>query len=258
MLTVISPSKTLDFDPQSRVKKHTLPDLLDESESLIQVLRKFSPKQLQNLMGISANLAEENHGRYARWNTPFTTANAKQAALAFKGDVYEGLRADSFAAKDFQFAQKHLRILSGLYGVLRPLDLIQAYRLEMGVRLKTPQAKNLYQFWGGLITQRINNALAEQKGDNVLVNLASNEYFKSIQKNDLNARVIVPNFKEERDGELKMISFFVKKARGTMSSYIIRNRLTKADDAKSFDEDGYRFNKKLSSDEQWLFTRKSA
>ena len=256
MLALLSPSKTLDFSTQKRVTSHTAPELLEHSSILMQKLRRMSANQISKLMGISASLAEQNRERYQLWHTPFTPANSKQASLAFKGNVYEGLCADKFSAKDFQFAQKHLRILSGLYGVLRPLDLIQPYRLEMGTKLPTRRGKDLYAFWNHLLADTLNKVLDDQKGDKVIVNLASVEYFKAIDSKQLNGRIVVPSFKESKGSELKMISFFAKKARGTMAAYAIKNRITDVNDLRSFDEDGYRINKKLSTEDKWLFTRK--
>ncbi|MGI9286530.1 MAG: peroxide stress protein YaaA [Pseudomonadales bacterium] len=255
MLIVISPAKTLDFDTKAVTKVHTEPEFLDDSQALISELRTMSPPEVARLMGISANLGDLNFGRYLNWHTPFTPANAKQAALAFKGDVYNGLQAESFNSQDFKFAQKHLRILSGLYGVLRPLDLIQPYRLEMGTKLSNPGGANLYEFWGDKITTALNKKLKRNKSD-YLVNLASNEYFKAVKPKQLNADVLTPIFKDFKNGQYKLISFFAKKARGSMSAYIIKNKLTAVDDIKAFDIDGYRLNKKLSSEKEFIFTRK--
>ncbi len=254
MLITLSPAKTLDFSPQKLTKTHTTPRFLDDSQKLVDRLCKYSPIRLAKLMGISPKLAEENVERYAAWQTPFSPANAKQALLAFQGDVYIGLNAQEFSATDFRFAQDHVRILSGLYGVLRPLDLMQAYRLEMGTKLSNRRGKNLYEFWGTRITDALNDDLQAQ-GDDVLINLASNEYFKSVKPKLLEATVITPSFKEAKNGEFKLISFFAKKARGLMASYIVRNRLADPEDIKSFDCDGYRFNPKLSSESGWVFTR---
>jgi cytoplasmic iron level regulating protein YaaA (DUF328/UPF0246 family) len=256
MLITLSPAKTLDFSPQRRTIEHTQPELLAESRKLVKRLRAFSVQDLQQLMKISESLAQENYQRYRKWKTPLTPADAKQAILAFQGEVYQGLAAAEFRAADFRLAQKHLRILSGLYGVLKPLDLILAYRLEMGTRLETDRGTDLYQFWGDRITRHLNVALAEAKSEE-LVNLASNEYFKAVQRGNLQARVITPAFKEERDGEFKMISFFAKTARGRMTSFAVSKRIKRAEDLKGFDWDGYRFQEALSKKDQWTFTRKS-
>ena len=254
MLITISPAKTLDFSRQESCKTHTTPDFLKESRELIKATRKFSPEELSELMGISQKLALLNYKRYCQWRTPFTQENAKQALLAFRGDVYEGISAETFSAADFNFAQQSLRILSGLYGVLRPLDLIQPYRLEMGTKLKTTKGKNLYEFWGDRITKALRAAL--QEPDGWLINLASNEYFKSVITKKLNARIITPEFKDSKGGQYKMISFYAKKARGLMSAYIIKNRLKDAESLKAFDSQGYSYNETLSSENKWVFTRK--
>ena len=257
MLIVISPAKTLDFETPSGVPTFTMPEFLDDSAELIDELRGFEPYRLSDLMGISPKLADLNSNRYHNWSLPFTADNAKQSVLAFKGDVYSGLDADSLNADDLQFAQAHLRILSGLYGVLKPLDLMQPYRLEMGTKLKNRRGKDLYDFWDDRISQALNRELAEQDNP-VLINLASNEYFKSVLPRKLNARIVTPVFKEERDGQFKLISFFAKKARGLMSRYIIRNRLSDLEDLNGFDLEGYHYNASLSTQDKPMFTRRSA
>ena len=257
MLIVISPAKTLDFDSKAVTKVHTEPEFLQESQTLITQLRELSPPEVSRLMGISAKLGDLNFGRYLNWQTPFTPANAKQAVLAFQGDVYTGLQADTFNSKDFKFAQKHLRILSGLYGVLRPLDLMQAYRLEMGTKLGNEVGSNLYEFWGDKITVALNQQLQNNKSA-YLVNLASNEYFKAVKPKQLAADVLTPTFKDFKNGQYKIISFFAKKARGAMSAYLIKNKITAVDDIKAFDVDGYSFSKKLSSEKDFVFTRKQS
>jgi len=206
-------------------------------------------------MKVSKKIADLNFDRYEVWKKKFTEKNAKQAALAFKGDVYTGLDAESFSAADFKFAQKHFRILSGLYGLLRPLDLMQAYRLEMGTRLETDRGKNLYEFWGSTITDGLNKQLKKTKSE-YLINLASNEYFKSVKPAELNAQIITPEFKEYKNGEYKMIGIYAKKARGMLSRYIIQNQLDNPEKIKSFAEDGYKFSKQLSNGNKWVFTRK--
>ena len=255
MLIVISPAKTLDYETTPKTKVFTTPDYLDHSQRLISRLRNFSSLDISGLMKVSAKIADLNFDRYESWKTPFTEKNAKQAILAFKGDVYTGLDAESFKADDFKFAQKHLRVLSGLYGLLRPLDLMQPYRLEMGTRLKTDEGKNLYEFWGSDITEGLNNQLKKIKSD-TLINLASNEYFKSVKPKELNARIITPAFKEFKNGEYKMIGIYAKKARGLLSRYIIKNKLSDPEDLKLFNEEGYKFNKTLSKGNNWVFTRK--
>lgn len=254
MLIILSPAKTLDFQKQQLTKRTSTPLFQDEATTLIDVLRQQSPKQLAKLMNVSNELAETTHQQFAAWSTSPKPANAKQAILAYRGNAYVGLNADAYKAADFTFAQKSLRILSGLYGVLRPLDLIQPYRLEMQTKLRTPGGKNLYEFWGTQITDALKKDLAKQKKP-TLMNLASGEYFKSIQKKELEADIITANFKEDRNGTYKSISAFAKKARGLLASYIIHNKLTDANDVRSFNEEGYRYNSKLSSDNDWIFTR---
>ena len=257
MLITLSPAKTLDFDKQTLTRKHTTPIFLDDSSELVESLRGYSPKRLATLMGMSDKLAALNHERFSSWSLPFTTANAKQAVLTFNGLAYEGLDADSYSAADFTTAQKSLRILSGLYGILRPLDLIQPYRLEMGTKLKNSRGKNLYEFWGTSITEALNKDLARSKNP-VLVNLASVEYFKSIQPALLKAQIVTPTFKEQKNGTFKQVTFFAKKARGLMTSFIIQNQLEDVEDIKTFNLEGYRFNMALSEEDDWVFTRKSS
>jgi cytoplasmic iron level regulating protein YaaA (DUF328/UPF0246 family) len=255
MLIVISPAKTLDYETKPKTKIHTTPDYLDHSQQLINRARMYSVLDIMELMDVSKKIAELNFDRYEEWHTPFTQENAKQAVLAFKGDVYTGLDAESFSSTDFKFAQKHLRILSGLYGLLRPLDLMQPYRLEMGRKIETERGKNLYEFWGDIITEGLNQQLKKIKSGH-LINLASNEYFKAVKPKLLNAEIITPAFKEYKNGDYKMIGIYAKKARGMLSRYIIQNQLTDPEDLKSFDEEGYRFNKSLTKGNTWVFTRK--
>jgi len=256
MLTVISPAKTLDFESKPHTPKLSQPQFLDHSAELIETMRKQSPKELSKLMGISPKLAELNVDRYQNWLRPFTPENAKQAILAFKGDVYIGLAAEEYGEPDFTFAQKNLRILSGLYGILKPLDLIQPYRLEMGTKIKNPGGSDLYEYWNTTITQTICDELAVHRNKS-LINLASIEYFKAIKTNLLPGNLITPIFKDYKNGTYKILSFFAKKARGSMASFIIKNRISKPEDLKDFDVDGYRFNKDLSAEFDWIFTRKA-
>ena len=213
-------------------------------------------EKLQNLMNISPALSALNRERFQSWQREFSLDNAKQAVLAFKGDVYTGLEADTMTSRDLDWAQKHLRILSGLYGVLRPLDLMQPYRLEMGTALKTDGGKNLYAFWGDQISHALNDQLSEVKSG-FLVNLASNEYFKSVNLNALDAEVITPAFKDWKNGEYKMISFFAKKARGRMSAWVIKNRIKSVKRLVEFNLDGYRFDASSSSENKPVFLRKA-
>lgn len=257
MLTVISPAKTLDFDSPLATDEHSQPQFLKESRQLIKELQELNPEDISALMKISPALGELNHQRFMNWKTPFTPNNARAAALAFKGDVYMGMQAQNFGQRDFQFAQKHLRILSGLYGLLKPLDLIQAYRLEMGTRFENRSGKDLYTFWGNKITEALNADLAAVKSE-VLVNLASNEYFKAVKKKNLNAEIITPVFKDRKNGQYKIISFYAKKARGLMSAYIVENRVTSVEGLKSFDSDGYCYQAAQSSASELVFIRDSA
>ncbi|WP_461516294.1 peroxide stress protein YaaA [Porticoccus sp.] len=254
MLTVISPAKTLDYDSPLTTAEYSLPDYLDDSAELISELRKLSPPQVSELMGISDKLGALNFGRYLDWQSEFTPDNARPAILAFKGDVYTGLAVDSLSEADLQWAQQHLRILSGLYGLLRPLDLMQPYRLEMGTKLANPKGKDLYQFWGGKITEGLNAELGSMKTP-VLVNLASNEYFKSVVPGKLNAEIITPVFKDWKGGKYKIISFYAKKARGLMSRYIIEHQIDDAERLKDFDYAGYAYQPAMSSAREWVFTR---
>jgi len=254
MLVVISPAKTLDFESSARTTTSSMPTFLKDSEQLIRQLRKFSPSEIATLMSLSDKLAILNSTRYESWKLPFTTKNAKQAMLAFRGDVYLGLDADSLTQKDDKFAQRHLRILSGLYGVLKPLDLIQPYRLEMGTSLKTRHGNNLYQFWDDKITNSLNTELATHQ-DGTLINLASNEYFKVLQPKKLNADIVTPIFKDKKNGQYKVISFFAKKARGMMARFIIKKKIQTPEGIKLFDVGGYSFNPEFSSEKNWVFTR---
>ena len=257
MLLVVSPAKNLDYDSPLATEQFSQPELLEHSQLLIKQCKKLTPADISSLMGISDKLAGLNAARFGEWATPFTQENARQAILAFNGDVYTGLDAKSFSEKDFAFAQQHMRILSGLYGLLKPLDLMQAYRLEMGKKLDNDRGSNLYQFWGDIITEHLNTAI-EAQGDNVLINLASNEYFKSVKKKSLKAEVITPAFKDWKNGQYKMISFFAKKARGLMARYIIENQITDVEQLKGFDVAGYQYSTELSKANDWVFTRKEA
>ena len=254
MLMLISPAKTLDFETPAKTKVFTTPDFLDRSQQLIEQLRELAPADISNLMHISEKLGNLNFDRYLNWHIPFDRGNAKQAVLAFKGDVYMGLDAESFSSVDFKFAQKHLRILSGLYGLLRPLDLMQAYRLEMGTKFKNTAGSNLYVFWENTLTDAINTQLKRSQS-NVLLNLASNEYFKAVQRKAIHADIITPVFKDKKNGKYKIISFYAKKARGSMAAFVIKQQLTQVDDIKHFDVDGYCYNESLSSAREWVFTR---
>lgn len=254
MLIVISPAKSLDFKTPPVIPEFTIPEFLHESEKLIGQLKKLSPKKLSCLMSISADLGELNFKRFQEWHQPFTPENAKQAILAFSGDVYQGLDAASFSKEQLELVQSKLRILSGLYGILKPLDLMQPYRLEMGTKLKYYKSKDLYDFWNPLITKKINEAISES-GNNILVNLASNEYFKSIDRKKLKAEIVTPDFKEYKNGDYKMVSFFAKRARGLMSRFIIETNISDPSDLLAFDAEGYSFNSRLSKPGNPVFTR---
>ncbi|TYK65057.1 peroxide stress protein YaaA [Colwellia echini] len=257
MLLVVSPAKKLDFESPLTTEKFTQPTLLEQSQLLIDECVKLTPSDIASLMKLSDKLAGLNAARFGQWSTPFTQDNARQAILSFNGDVYTGLDAQSFSNEDFDFAQKHFRILSGLYGLLKPLDLMQAYRLEMGCKLGNSRGENLYHFWGDIITNELNKVIAEQN-EEVLINLASTEYFKSVKPKLLNASIITPTFKDWKSGQYKIISFFAKKARGLMARYIIQNKLTNIEDIKGFDLAGYQYNAEMSKGSDWVFTRKEA
>lgn len=253
MLTVISPAKTLDFETPATTEQYSQPAFLKQSQQLIDGLKKLSVQEVASLMSISDKLAGLNVARYQEWQQPFTTSNAKQAVLAFKGDVYTGLDADTLDQKGLDFAQAHLRILSGLYGVLKPLDLMQAYRLEMGTKFGIKGAKNLYGFWGKQIREALESDPAFK--DKVLVNLASNEYFKAVDAKRLDATIITPVFKDWKNGQYKMISFYAKKARGLMSRFIIDKQIDEPEALKDFDYQGYQFSAEMSKGNDWVFIR---
>lgn len=254
MLIVISPAKTLDYESTINTSKHSMPDFVSDSAELVERLRELAPPDIERLMGISPKLADLNFGRYLNWSKKANKDNARQAIFAFKGDVYTGLQAENLSEDDLVYAQEHLRILSGLYAVLKPLDLMQPYRLEMGTRLETGRGKNLYEFWGNKPTDALNAQLKSLE-TGTLVNLASNEYFKSINLDELKAEVVTPVFKDYKNGKYKIISFFAKKARGLMSAWIIRNRIETKADLKKFDVDGYRFNEAASQGNDLVFLR---
>lgn len=254
MLITLSPAKTLDYTSPLPTQRYTQPALLAYSQQLIQHCKQLTPADIASLMGISDKLADLNAARFQEWSPKFSLDNARQALLAFKGDVYTGLAAEDFSEADFDFAQQHLRILSGLYGVLRPLDLMRPYRLEMGIRLRNGTGNDLYQFWGDTITETLNQALSEQN-DDILINLASDEYFKSVKPARLKARIIKPVFLDEKNGKFKVISFYAKKARGLMSRFIIQNRLTQPEQLKDFNSDGYYFDPADSSADELVFRR---
>ena len=257
MLTIISPAKKLDYSQHAEAQKYTQPLLLQHSEELLSDLRMLSPEAICSLMGLSDKLGALNYERFQEWQTPFSADNAKQAILAFKGDVYQGLDADNMSTDELNFAQDNLRILSGLYGLLRPLDLMQPYRLEMGTKFANQRGANLYEFWNSIITNELNKLLSV-KPDSVLVNLASNEYFKSLQPKDLKAKIITPVFMDQKNDKYKIISFFAKRARGLMSAFIIKNKITAAEKLKEFNVGGYSYNSAMSEGNKWVFCRAEA
>ena len=254
MLIVLSPAKSLDYTTPAKVKTPTLPEFVSESAKLISDLKKLSPQEVADLMGLSDQLAALNVGRYRDWSKKFTEENSKAAIYAFNGDVYDGFDVKTLNAKAVDFAQDHIRILSGLYGALRPLDLMQAYRLEMGTSLKNVRGKDLYAFWGERVTDSLKKILEKQKKP-VLLNLASEEYFKVVQAKNLGCPVISPVFQDGKDGKYKIISFYAKRARGLMARYVVENRITDIEGLKGFNLDGYRYVASESKPEKPLFRR---
>ncbi|WGY46119.1 peroxide stress protein YaaA [Vibrio sp. ABG19] len=254
MLIVVSPAKTLDYESPLPSERYTQPELTEQSKQLIEVCRQLTPADISELMKVSDKIAGLNVARFAEWSETFTTDNARQAVFAFKGDVYTGLDAQTLSDDDLSYAQSHLRMLSGLYGLLKPLDLMQPYRLEMGTKLANERGSNLYQFWGNIITDKLNEALSAQ-GDNVLINLASNEYFKAVKPKALDAQIITPVFKDCKNGQYKVISFYAKKARGMMARYIIENRIESVKQLEAFDTAGYYFAADESTPTELVFKR---
>lgn len=255
MLMLLSPAKSLDFETPPTTDEHTLPQFVAESKSLIDVLRPYSPAQISSLMDLSDALAQLNVARYGAWRPKFTASNSKQAVLAFNGDVYEGLDAPSLNPKQLQWAQDHLLILSGLYGVLRPLDWMQPYRLEMGTKLPNARGKDLYAWWGDTLAQHINERLAQQ-GDDLLVNLASQEYFKAVKRKSLRAQVVECVFEDWKNGAYKVISFHAKRARGLMARHIITGQAKRLDKLRSFTAEGYAYAPEVSGPERLVFRRR--
>lgn len=253
MLILLSPAKSLNFEPTD-IPEFTMPRLLDDSDRLMKVLKQKSVRSLKQLMSVSENIAELNFQRFQEYERPFRIGDTKQSLLAFNGDVYTGMQADTFTEEDLDFAQEHVRILSGLYGLLRPLDLMHPYRLEMGTRLKTGRRKNLYEFWGDKITELVNKDLTATKGNTVL-NLASQEYFKSVNQDKLEGRLLTAHFKEHRNGQLKVISFNAKKARGAMAGLVVKHRITAPDELKELTPEGYHFAPEYSSEEEFFFVK---
>jgi len=255
MLLVLSPAKSLDYETPAAINDFTLPEFITESAQLIGVLKKFSLADIANLMGLSDKLAALNVARYEQWSKKFTATNSKQAILAFNGDVYEGFDAATLNKKGFKFAQDHIRILSGLYGILRPLDLMQPYRLEMGTSLVNSKGKDLYAYWGDKLTLKLKEDLQSHK-NKILLNLASDEYFKAVRPEKLGAEVISPVFLDEKSGKYKIISFYAKRARGLMARFIVDHQIDRPEDLKGFDYEGYEFNAKDSTSAKPVFRRK--
>lgn len=255
MITLLSPAKTLDYDTPDRVVGElTIPDFVMDSNRLIRILKKKSVEEIKGLMHISDDLAKLNRNRYRSYSKEFTDENSKSAIMAFKGDVYLGLEASSLTDEDLEFTNQHIRILSGLYGILRPFDRMQPYRLEMGTRLENKKGSNLYHYWGDSLSKALNKELAAQ-GSDVVLNLASKEYYKAVDRKKLKARVIEVDFREEKEGELKFVSFFAKKARGLMARYVVENRIDDVASLAGFDYENYRFAEEHSTENSLLFIR---
>jgi cytoplasmic iron level regulating protein YaaA (DUF328/UPF0246 family) len=255
MLMLLSPAKSLDYETPPAVSRHTLPQFVDESAALIEVIKPYTPAQIGSLMDLSDALSQLNVARYGAWSPKFSARNSKQAVLAFNGDVYEGLDANSLSAEQLDWAQQHLGILSGLYGILRPLDWMQPYRLEMGTKLANPRGKDLYAWWGDTLAEHLNAQLKKQ-GDDLIVNLASQEYFKAVKRKALRARVVECVFEDYKAGVYKIISFHAKRARGLMARHIIVNQITREAELQSFDAEGYVFDAKVSEPQRLVFRRK--
>ena len=254
MVITLSPAKTLDFNGECLTNKHSNPEFISDSKALVNGLKKITQKELGELMSISEKLSKLNFDRYRAWSTPFNIENSRQALLAFKGDVYTGFNLNDWKSSDFDFAQKRLRILSGLYGMLRPLDLIQAYRLEMGTNFKNKRGGNLYEFWGSKLTSALSKAIEETKSK-ALVNLASNEYANAVDLNKIGVEVITPTFKDYKNGKYKFISFYAKKARGMMADFIIRNKINTRSKLLEFETDGYYYCSESSTENEPVFLR---
>ena len=254
MLALISPAKTLDYETALPTDTYTQPRLLQQSQQLIDVCRKLSATEIASLMTVSEKIANLNVGHFRDWNADFNFSNARQAMFAFKGDVYTGLDAYDLDDQEIDFAQQHLRMLSGLYGLLRPLDLMMPYRLEMGTKLNNTRGHNLYEFWGDIITDQINQDLANIDAK-VLINLASDEYYKSVNEKKIQVEMIKPVFLDQKNGKYKVISLYAKKARGLMARYIVKNKLSQVEQLKAFNSDGYYFDAESSSEKELVFKR---
>jgi cytoplasmic iron level regulating protein YaaA (DUF328/UPF0246 family) len=255
MLFLLSPAKSLDYDTAPTTQRHTLPQFIEESSGLIEVIKPYTPAQIASLMDLSDALATLNVARYAAWSPKFSASNSKQAVLAFNGDVYEGLDANNLKTDELDWAQDHVRILSGLYGILRPLDWMQPYRLEMGTKLANPRGKDLYAWWGDTLAQHLNQELAQQ-GDDVIINLASQEYFKAVKRKALKARVVECVFEDWKAGQWKVISFHAKRARGLMARHAIVQRARTPQDLLSFTLEGYAHDAPASEPDRIVFRRR--
>lgn len=253
MIVLLAPAKKLTITG-NKPSSFSEPELINEAQKLIKELQKYSPHKLQKLMSVSTDIAELNVNRFANWTTNHSLENAKQAILTFTGEVYNGLQASKLNKTELAYAQEHLRILSGLYGILKPLDLIHEYRLEMGTKLKVGKHTNLYSFWGDVITEKLNDSI-KNHSDKTIVNLASTEYFKVINTKKLNANVVTPIFKDGKNGDYKVVMMYAKKARGMMANYIIKNKIENPANLIGFNEDGYYFNPKISTDKELVFYR---
>lgn len=255
MLIILSPAKIQNFEPQTITSLHSEPQFLREAQQLVDLMRELSPSELAKLLDTNVNLAQLNFDRFFNWHQPFTPENSKQAVLVFDGEVYRGLHAKSFLENDFEYAQQHLRLLSGLYGVLRPLDLIQAYRLEVSSKLKNPSGKDLYAYWREKVTEAIITDLKNAGKPEILLHLASGEYFKTLNLKDKGIRTIDVEFHEYKNDQLKQIVIYTKKARGMMARYVIQNRIEDPEELKGFNEDGYWYSPQLSTENKLIFTR---
>jgi cytoplasmic iron level regulating protein YaaA (DUF328/UPF0246 family) len=254
MIILLSPAKTIDTKPQTQIKKHTMPVLLERAEIIADIMKGFSTNRLMELMNISKSLASTNVERYREWTPEFTTENAKQAILTFTGEVFKSMNTKTFEQADFLYAQKSIRILSGLYGVLRPLDLIMPYRLEMGIHLANPAGSNLYAYWREVVTKSINNDLEETQSQ-ALINLASDEYFKVIDTKLVTKPIITPTFLEYTGSKPRIVAIYAKKARGLMSAFAIKNNITNPEELKHFDKNRYNYSEEFSNGNTWAFVR---
>jgi len=254
MIIILSPSKTMNFEDQVTATKYSSPVFQREAQTLVQTLQQFKPEDIKKLMDVNDKIAELNYQRFQEFDLSFTPSSGRQALLAYRGDVYAGLDIANYSEQDLKFAQEQVRIISGLYGLVRALDVIQPYRLEMSNKLENPQGKDLYTFWGHKITDQIRKELQEHQNQ-ILVNLASNEYYKAIDQDQFKQQLVTPVFKEYKDGKYKTIAIYAKKARGMMTDYIIQNKIEDPEGIKGFDYEGYQFNADLSSDREWTFTR---